>query len=130
MADDLEHNDRASLSDEMAACEWLIEKIKASESYAQNWYAAMCNNRFRKVDVIAILRDDRWSCSWRSAGAIIASLKEQGDYLDYYCSGIYTEDDERASIGYAHESQVTDEVRADLAKLGWQVVDQADLDVL
>ena len=67
---------------------WMCEKIKSSDIYAQNLYAALCNNEFQKIDVLPILKDERWSCSWRYAGGIIADIQEKGDYIDWYCSGI------------------------------------------
>ena len=38
--------------------EWILEKVRASETYAQNLYAAMCNNDFIKLEVIPVLRQD------------------------------------------------------------------------
>ena len=38
--------------------DWILEKARASESYAQNLYAAMCNNDFIKMEVVPILRQD------------------------------------------------------------------------
>lgn len=124
MSEYTEYDEFASLANDMANASWLVEKIKASESYAQNWYAAFCNNEFRKIELVAILKDDRWSCSWRSAGGIVAELRGEGDYMDWYCSGIFKNDSDQALMGYVHECQVTDEIREDLAKLGWQVIDQ------
>ena len=110
--------------------DWILEKVQASDSYAQNLYAAMCNRDFQKLDVIPILKDQKWSCSWRYAGGIVADMRQEGDYIDWYCSGIRndTEYDPELNIafpnGYVPESVVTDEIRADLQKLGWIVVDQ------
>lgn len=109
---------------ELRSTEWICLKVKASESYAQNLYAAMCNNDFQKLAVIPILRDQRWSASWRSAGGIIADMREEGDYIDWYCSGIMNDDYEPK--GYVPEMVVTDEIREDLKQLGWIVVDQND----
>ena len=107
---------------DLRSTEWICLKVKASESYAQNLYAAMCNNDFQKLAVIPILQDQRWSCSWRSAGGIIADMRQQGDYIDWYCSGIMNDDHEPE--GYVPESVVTIEIREDLKQLGWIVVDQ------
>ena len=82
----------------------------------------MGNNDFQKLAVIPILQDQRWSASWRHAGGIIADMREQGDYIDWYCSGIG--DGEVNLNGYVPESVVTDEIREDLKQLGWIVVDQ------
>jgi len=107
---------------DLRSTEWILEKVRAKVSYAQNLYAAMCNNDFQKLDVIPILRDQRWSCSWRSAGGIIADMRQEGDYIDWYCSGIIQDGVDPA--GCVPESVVTDEIREDLKQLGWIVVDQ------
>lgn len=108
---------------DMMTAEWFRNKVRESESYAQNLYAAMCNNQFVKNDVWPILQDKRWGCSWRYAGEIIADLRGEGDYIDWYCSGMGFHDKKGADMkGYVPESLVTDEIRADLLKLGWLVI--------
>jgi hypothetical protein len=104
---------------------WILEKVRNSEVYAQNLYAAMCNNDFQKLDVWPILKDERWSCSWRHSGGIVADMREQGDYVDWYCSGIGVEKDS----GYVSEGTVTDEIHSDLQELGWRSVDQKEPDL-
>ena len=101
-----EHN----LEWDILNCEWMVEKICTSNEYAQHLYAAFCNNEFQKLDLLPILKNQTWGCSWRSAGGIIAEIRQQGDYMDWYCSG--------------NESMVTDEIREDLKKIGWIVVDE------
>ena len=122
---------------DLRSCKWICDKAKASEVYAQNLYAAICNNDFTKNDVWPLLQGQTWSASWRSAGGIVANMVEEGDYIDWYCSGItnilndeeYNELTPAQQEGYNHrknkyvpESQVTDEIRADLLTLGWVVV--------
>ena len=113
-----------NLEYDLRSTEWILEKVRASDSYAQNLYAAMCNNEFQKLDVWPILKDQRWSASWRGAGGIVADMREEGDYIDWYCSGIMQEG--HYIEGYAPESVVTNEIREDLKKLGWIVVDNID----
>ena len=114
---------------DLVNADWLIAKVRASDSYAQNLYAAMCNREFIRNEVWQQLRGEpRWHCSWRYAGGIIADLREQGDYIDWYCSGIRGGDepvvyDQPVNNGYVGEGTVTDEIRGDLLKLGWIVVD-------
>lgn len=122
---------RYNLELDLTSTDWIIEKIKNNESYAQNLYAALCNNQFIKNEVITILKEEAWSCTWRYAGGIIADIKGYGDYLDYYCSGIGNvsydnKADELAfrSRQYVPEGEITDEIRNDLFKLGWIVVDE------
>ena len=107
-----------NLEYDLRTTSWILEKVRNSEHYAQNLYAALCNNDFQKKDVIMILKDTTWSCSWRYAGGIVADMRETGDYIDWYCSGIKdSENDDRVS-----EGTVTDEIQEDLLKLGWKVV--------
>jgi hypothetical protein len=101
---------------------WILEKVRSSEKYAQNLYAALCNNDFQKRDVLPILTNKTWGCSWRYAGGILADMREEGDYMDWYCSGI-NDGGTSYSNGYVSESVVTDEIEADLKRLGWNVVD-------
>jgi hypothetical protein len=124
-----------NLEYDLRSNKWICDKAKASEAYAQNLYAAMCNNSFLKLDVVPILKNDQWSCSWRYAGGIIADMIEQGDYIDWYCSGIrggmdldeenYTEEQKaRLEIldKFVSESTVTEEIEQDLKQLGWIVI--------
>lgn len=127
-----------NLEYDLRSTRWICDKAKAREEYAQNLYAAMCNNDFQKIEVWPVLKGETYSCSWRYAGGIVADMRESGDYMDWYCSGIRgsaTKEDldamteeQRAQYNWCQkhfvsESYVTDEIREDLAKLGWKVVD-------
>jgi hypothetical protein len=128
---------------DLLTTDWILEKVRESDVYAQNLYASMCNRDFIKHDVIPILKNQRWSCSWRYAGGIVADMQEKGDYIDWYCSGIrdtrtlsesefavLTEQEQLAykeGEGYVGEGIVTDEIREDLFRLGWIVQDD-DMD--
>jgi hypothetical protein len=115
---------------DLRSTKWICDKAKANKNYAQNLYAAMCNMQFIKLDVMPILKDQRWSCSWRSSGGIIADMLEKGDYIDWYCSGINPSYDEADAIpGYVPEGVVTDEIREDLKKLGWVPVPWDDQEI-
>lgn len=107
-----------NLEYEMKSNDWLVQKVKDNWVYAQNLYAAMCNREFQKLEPWPMLKEETWSCSWRYAGGIIAEMRGEGDYMDWYCSGIY------ARSGTVSESEVTDEIRQDLIKLGWRVLDE------
>jgi hypothetical protein len=115
-----------NLEYDLRLTDWIVEKARASDDYAQNIYAALCNNEFMKLAVVPILKEETWSCSWRSAGGIVADMLEKGDYIDWYCSGI--SDGGNRTNGYVSESVVTIEVREDLKKLGWIVVESKDTD--
>lgn len=104
------------LEQDIRTCAWMLQKVRDNENYAQNLYAAMCNNVFQRNEVWPRLKNEYWSCSWRSAGGLIARLRNEGDYMDWYCSGIGHNDQ-----GYVSESTVTDEIRQDLFAIGWTV---------
>lgn len=124
---------------DLLTTDWILEKVRSSESYAQNLYAAMCNNDFQKREMWPILKEETWSASWRYAGGIIADMRQQGDYIDWYCSGMgglaggwqldkETFSEWAARTGFVSESVVTDEIRDDLFKLGWLVIDYDEED--
>lgn len=116
----MEHN----LERDMKDAKWFVDKVRASEQYSQNLYAALCNNAFQKVEVVPILRDEVWSCTWRYAGGIVADIRCEGNYMDWYCSGIRgTPDEEGKNNGFVGESHITDEIIEDFRQLGWTVVE-------
>ena len=110
---------------DLRTTEWILDRVRTSDTYAQNLYAALCNNDFIREDMIQMLKDETWSCSWRFAGGIIADMREHGDYIDWYCSGIgegLGNGDIDGTKGYVAEAVVTDEIRRDLERLGWLVL--------
>ena len=122
-----------NLEYDLRSTPWMLEKVK-EDRYAQNLYAALCNIRWQRCDVFPILKDEFWHCSWRYAGGIIADMRQEGDYIDWYCSGILdnlsdhefnqlTEDEKnryKERQAYVPEGIVTDEIEHDLKLLGWQ----------
>jgi hypothetical protein len=90
----------------------LCAKVK-DDDYAKKLYAALCNTDWLRLEVIPLLRQhpdkDMWHCSWRYAGGIVAHMREEGDYIDWYCSG--------------NEGYIDPEVAEDLKELGWQGID-------
>ena len=116
--DDVEWQ-KNNLEYDLRSTNWILEKARASETYSQNLYAALCNNSFIKKELWPILKDEKWSCSWRYAGGIIADMREEGDYIDWYCSGIQETKSDYHSVP---ESIVTEEIENDLNKLGWIVI--------
>ena len=128
-----------NMESDLRGTDWIVAKVRASEAYAQNLYAAMCNNDFQRIDVWPVLKNETWGCSWRSAGGIVANMRGEGDYIDWYCSGIRDigvyapakedetlTEEQRARMEivdkFVAESVVTDEIREDLRRLGWTVV--------
>lgn len=115
---------------DLLTTDWMLNKVRQSDVYAQNLYAAICNNDFQKRELWPILAEQTWGASWRYAGGIIADMREQGDYIDWYCSGIRgplidneVSKENFIDKGYVSEGQITEEIRNDLFKLGWLVVD-------
>ena len=119
---------------DLRSTKWICDKVKASDNYAQNLYAAMCNMQFIKLDIIPILKDQRWSASWRHSGGIVADMQEKGDYIEWYCSGIgnkekgfgldgYEPTPDPEGRDYVPEGVVTEEIKEDLKKLGWVAVE-------
>lgn len=118
----------------------LIRSKCAEERYAQNLYAAMCNMQWQPQEIWPILKNELWSCSWRAAGRIVADIRNSlnitddagniiyEDYMHWYCSGMqadYRDDGVRdpvQSSGFVPEGEITEEIRADLALLGWRPV--------
>lgn len=123
-----------NMEHDLRTTDWILEKVRTDETYAQNLYAAMCNNDFKKIldennpeTIDKILREDipQWSCSWRYAGGIIADMREEGDYIDWYCSGIRDHDPTAEPVNgrlFVSESVVTDEIRDDILRLGWRII--------
>lgn len=129
-----------NLEYDLRSTEWIAEKCK-DKVYSQHLYAALCNNDFIKNDVWPRLQDKRWHCSWRYAGGIVADIREEGDYIDWYCSGLRTDaipeemidnmtEDQKQMykefMAFVIEGIVTDEIKNDLFKLGWLVVENQD----
>jgi hypothetical protein len=133
-----------NLEYDLRSTDWVIEKCQ-DDVYAQHVYAALCNNEFTRNEVFPILQDKRWSCSWRHAGGVVADIQKQGDYIDWYCSGIRGNDEDITEFDFNNmteeqqkyhlqakafvgEGVVTDEIRQDFLKLGWIVIEDPDRD--
>lgn len=99
----------------------MLKKIRNNELYAQNLYAGLCNNVFQKSSGYGV----DWHRSWRFIASTIATLRNQGDYLDFYCTGIseLPEDDlmQKSHKCYVRESVLTEEILSDLQSLGWSL---------
>lgn len=114
-------NSENNLEYDLRSAEWMCSKVKASEEYAQSLYAALCNVEYQKLETMRILKEETWSCSWRYAGGVVAKMREQGSYMDWYCSSFGREHDT------VSEGTVTQEIRDDLKKIGWMPFGDANV---
>lgn len=125
-----------NLEYDLLTTDWILEKARNRNSYAQNIYAALCNMQWCRIDTWPILAEEYWSCSWRYAGGIVADMRQEGDYIDWYCSGMggladYDTDpvEWAARTGYVPESVVTEEIEQDFRRIGWMPVPFKDEDL-
>jgi len=115
-------NRENNLEYDLLTTDWILAKVRDSDRYAQNLYAALCNIEWRSKALWPALKEENWGCSWRYAGGIIADMREEGDYIDWYCSGMGSglgNGDEDGSKGYVGEGVLTEEIEQDLDRLGW-----------
>lgn len=81
-----------------------IRELARSAVFATLLYGALCNTTWRHTAT-----GTEWHCSWRHAGGIVAMLRCEGDYLDWYCS-----------MG---EGFVDEQVLVELNVLGWELAE-------
>jgi hypothetical protein len=79
-----------------------IRDLVRSEVFATLLYGALCNSVWRHKAT-----GTPWHCSWRHAGGIVAALRSEGDYLDWYCS--------------SGEGLVDAQVVMEIGALGWEL---------
>jgi hypothetical protein len=116
-----------NLERDVRSTDWIVTKIRHQEIYAQNFYAALCNNQYQPRDVWGILKNINWDCSWRYAAGLIAEIREDESYIDWYCSGTgFTGTD---FAGFVEESYVTIEIESDLNNIGWLLLQKRFVDL-
>lgn len=101
--------ERKDLERDLLDCQFIKDKIRSENGYAERFYNALCNiNWFHDTIVHSDgNEDDAWHCSWRYAGSLVATLRACGEnYLDYYCSG--------------REGFVDADIAEDLQQIGWR----------
>jgi hypothetical protein len=106
-----------NLERDIRSTEWIISKVRQQEIYAQNLYAALCNNEYVPEDVWGILKNIHWDCTWRYAASLVAEIREDDSYIDWYCSGTGFQGTD--FTGFVEESYVTEEVESDFNQIGW-----------
>jgi hypothetical protein len=88
---------------------YIRDRLHDDRRYAEQLYSALCSVQWQKQDVLPLLADSMWTCSWRTAGAIVAKLRGRGEnYLDFYCGG--------------SEGVVDPEIEYDLGRMDWKPV--------
>jgi hypothetical protein len=106
-----------NLERDIRSTDWIVSKVRHREIYAQNLYAALCNNEYVPQDVWGILKNIHWDCTWRYAASIVADIREDDSYIDWYCSGTGFQGTD--FTGFVEESYVTEEVEFDFNQIGW-----------
>lgn len=99
----------------------VVSREQANDvSFMCELYRSMCNMTWVPADCPAKKRSEYfWSCTWRTAGAIAAEIRNEKlgcneSYLDYYCGG--------------EEGEVSERVRTFLAGAGWIPVPWSELE--
>ena len=70
--------------------------IRSSKEFCVEMWSALANIRWYYKDD----KEDE-GLTFREAGGVIADIRGEGGYLDWYCSGPYAEVSERISQGMA-----------------------------
>ena len=81
-----------------------VRSLVRSEPSATLLYSALCNTLWRHKGA-----STDWYHSWRHAGSVVASLRGEGCYLDWYCS--------------MSEGLMDEQVLAEIGVLGWNLVE-------
>ena len=74
-------------------------KIKMEDEFCQNAWSAIANKIWKNTD------GAEFAASFRYAGGVIAGIRGEGSYMDWYCSGPY--------------ATVTNEIESAMKELGW-----------
>ena len=115
--------EKRDLAEDLKNCTWIIKKTQESDSYAQNLYAAFCNVSWQSTELWPTLKEEEWFISWRSAGGLVAELRDKHEsYMDWYCSGIFKDPEESQNSvisDFVSEGTVTEEIENDLRQIGW-----------
>lgn len=91
-----------ALGDDLLQSDRLRGLVRGSALFAELLYAALCNTTWTRA-----ADGKEGSVSWRRAGRLVATLRGEGDYTDWYCAG--------------GEGTVDEVVLAELRALGWEL---------
>ncbi len=105
----------------------IVDRVRRDVIYAQNLYAALCNNTYQPEDAWGILSNIKWECTWLASANIIAEIRQKEEYTTWFCSGsgIMIED----IAGFVEESYVTEEIEHDINSIGWLLLSRKFLDI-
>lgn len=123
-----------TVTDLILSNNYIRDKFKRMD-YAQNFYAALCNNELIHNETEGL------RCSWRGAASLVSQIfneiysSECTDYISFYCSGMFTGYNDEDILylqekNYVREGQITEEVLSDLELLGFKLVrNENDIDI-
>ena len=120
-------DNKPDLEQDLESADWIVRRVQTDDVYAQNLYAALCSQAWQKNTTWSVLKNQIWTTSWRGAGGVVSRLRGTGEYMDWYCSGMFPEYDEQIQQGYVSEGTVSEQIAQDLADLGWVTVPYPEL---
>ena len=114
-------NQKFNLEQDLLTTDWILKKVRESKQYSQHLYAALCNTDWCKNNSFELLKENAWHCSWRHAGRIISEMRREGEYTNWYCSGMWNPEMPTFQ-NFVGEGIVTQEISQDLLRLGWVLI--------
>ena len=117
----------------LCADQCILSKIRNYEKYAQNMYAALCNNIFQQINIIEMLKGTTWDIGSCIGAAQLIKRLSDGKYREMYCSGFGMPSNELGDmhheerlahfdLGYVCEGTITPEITEDLFRIGWKKI--------
>lgn len=81
----------------------LGEKIRSDDEFAKQFWSALAN-----VDWYHPATGQSASYSFRAAGGLIADIRGEGNYMDWYCSGPYATVSDMIALSMKKEGWIAD----------------------